>query len=179
MAFNWQSICIQLALKWQSSGIQLTVNLHSIGTQMTVKWHSIDSLLVFNWKSIGIQFSFNWQAIDSQWLFRWHWIGIPLAGESNSTGAAIEMNPIGSALDGSKFGKSPESGRNRGLSLVESSESWLPIGREDSPKIFKGGTLTILNLCQSMDFEANWQPIGMIGDGGISSQGRLLGCFPL
>ena len=29
--------------------------------------------------------------------------------------------------------------------MVESSESRLPIGREDFQKIFKGGTLTILN----------------------------------
>ena len=94
----------------------------------------------------------------------WKTIGIPLEVESNSIRAAIEKSSIGRALDGSKFGKSPESGRNRGLSLVESSESWLPIGREDSPKIFKGGPLTILNLCQSMDFEANWQSIGNIGE---------------
>ena len=37
--------------------------------------------------------------------------------------------------------------------MVESSESWLLIGREDSPKMFKGGTLTILNLCQWITFE--------------------------
>ena len=76
----------------------------------------------------------------------------------------MEKKPIGNALDGSTFGATPESCRNRGLSLVESSESWLPIGREDSRKIFKGGTLTILNLCQWMDIEANWQPIGKIGE---------------
>ena len=74
------------------------------------------------------------------------------------------MNPIAGALDGSKFGTRQESGQNRGLSLVESSESRLPIGREDFQKIFKGGTLTILNLCQWMDFEPYWQPIGMDGD---------------
>ena len=91
----------------------------------------------------------------------------------------MEKKPIGNALDGSTFGATPESCRNRGLSLVESSESWLPIGREDSRKIFKGGTLTILNLCQWMDIEVNWQPIGLIDDWGDSSQGRLLGCFPL
>ena len=158
LAFDWQSIRIQLT----RNGIQLTVNLHWIETQLTAQWHSIDSQLVFNSKSMGIQFSFNSQAIGSQWLFRWHLIGIPLADEWNSTEAAIEKNPIGGALDGSKFGTCHESGQNRGLSLVESSESRLLIGREHSRKIFKGGTLTILNLCQLMFIEANWQSIGMI-----------------
>ena len=78
----------------------------------------------------------------------------------------MEKNPIGNALDGSKFGRSPESCQNPGLSLVESSECWLPIGRVDSRNIFKGGTLTILNLCQWMDIEENWQQLGIIGEWG-------------
>ena len=36
---------------------------------------------------------------------------------------------------------------NRGLWLVGSPESRLLIGREPPPKIFKGGTLTVQNLC--------------------------------
>ena len=90
----------------------------------------------------------------------------------------MEKNPIGNALDGSKFGRSPESCRNRGLSLVESSECWLPIGREDSRKIFKGGTLTILNLCQWMDIEENWQQIGMIGEWGTHLKRSAPCVFP-
>ena len=50
--------------------------------------------------------------------------------------------------------------------MVESLKCWLLIGREVSQKIFKGGTLTILNLCQWMDIEENWQQIGMIGEWG-------------
>ena len=82
-------------------------------------------------------------------MFHWQVSEIP--------GAAIEMNPIAGALDGSKFGTRHESGQNRGLSLVESSESRLLIGREHSRKIFKGGTLMILILCQLMGIEANWE----------------------
>ena len=41
---------------------------------------------------------------------------------------------------------------NQGLWLVESLESRILIGREPLPKIFKGGTLTIENLCQLMNF---------------------------
>ena len=36
--------------------------------------------------------------------------------------------------------------------MVESLESRILIGREPLPKIFKGGTLTIENLCQLMNF---------------------------
>ena len=36
--------------------------------------------------------------------------------------------------------------------MVESLESRILIGREPFPKIFKGGTLTIENLCQLMNF---------------------------
>ena len=36
--------------------------------------------------------------------------------------------------------------------MVESLESRVLIGREPLPKIFKGGTLTIENLCQLMNF---------------------------
>ena len=74
------------------------------------------------------------------------------------------MNSIGSALDGPKFDQRHKSSRNRGLSLVESYESRLLIGREHSQKIFKGGTLTILNCCQLMVIEANWLSLGMIDD---------------
>ena len=39
--------------------------------------------------------------------------------------------------------------------MVESSECWLLIGREVPPEVPKGGTLTILNLGQSSDFDFN------------------------
>ena len=44
-----------------------------------------------------------------------------------------------------QFIEHQESCGNQSLSLVESSESWLLIGGEDSQNIFKGGTLTTLN----------------------------------
>ena len=49
--------------------------------------------------------------------------------------------------------KRQEFRRNQGLSLDESYESWLLIGAEDSQKIFKGGTLTILNRCQLWEWQ--------------------------
>ena len=49
---------------------------------------------------------------------------------------------------------------------------WPLIGREVPQKFFKGGTITILNLCQSNTIDLNWHWIG-------SSQVWLNGRFPL
>ena len=111
--------------------------------------------------------------------------------ELTFTIALISFNYFHCPLDYFKFGWCKKFSQNQGLWLVESSESWLLIGREDSLKIFKGGTLTILKcatgrfltfLSQWSKFEVapewlnwhrsgwsgslltNWQSIGIIGN---------------
>ena len=44
--------------------------------------------------------------------------------------------------------------------MVESSKCWLLIGRKVPQKFLKGGTLTILNMCQSSVIDLNWHWIG-------------------
>ena len=82
-------------------------------------------------------------------------------------GVAVHWQ-IDCPLDGFKFVWCKKISRNRGLWLVESSESWLLIGREDSLKIYKGGTLTIYKLCHWMVFDLffimklNWSGIRLV-----------------
>ena len=140
-------------------------------------WHPMDSQFVLHLRSIWIQLAINWHSNDSQVALNWKTIGIPLEVESNSIWAAIEKCSIGSGLDGSKFGKSPESGRNRGLSLVESRECWLLIGRELPQEIFQGKSLLFWTSANPAIFDLNWQSID-IGCWVNSSQASGPRSFP-
>ena len=99
---------------------------------------------------IGSQLAFHWQSIEIKFSFRvaLHWF-------SSCTQMSVNWLII-IGLVNSKFGQQKNSDFNRGFSLVESSEYWLLIGREAPQKIFKEGTLMILNLCQLSVFDLNW-----------------------
>ena len=102
---------------------------------MVVKWHSSGSQVVVKWMFSGYHVH-----LTITWLDIWSLTGLgefPLARDW---------------LNRSKVAASTVSHRqkivwNRGLWLVGSPESRLLIGREPPPKIFKGGTLTVQNLC--------------------------------
>ena len=101
---------------------QLTENQVSLEYQLTADWQTL-----------------NWQSIAIPWVFNCY------------TRLSVNRH-IGFGLADSRFGKHRKSGRNRGFWLVESSKSCPLIGPEDPRKMFKGGTLTILNMCHSSDF---------------------------
>ena len=141
--------------------IRLDVNWNSIGSQLAQYWMLIGIWLFVNRHSIGSQFAFHWLLIDIQ-LSLEHWIGTPMKLKCCQL-------PIVIGFVDSIFCQQRKSGWNRGFSLVESSECWLLIGREVPPKIFKGGTLMILGLCQLSFFEQNCYKIGS------SEYGRFCG----
>ena len=145
--------------------IRLDVNWNSIGSQLAQYWMLIGIWLFVNRHSIGSQFAFHWQLIDIQSSWE-HWIGTPME-------LKFCQLPIVIGLVDSIFCQQRKSGWNRGFSLVECSECWLLIGQEVPRKIFKGGTLMILGLCQLRFFEQNCYPIGS------SEFGRFYGMYSL
>ena len=112
--------------------------------QQWFKWHGIGGFAVL-WKYCQWTLS-QWQRIGLS--------GTPVAHWHEIDRACLETNLSDTALDCFRLDRAWESGWNRSLWLVESSECWLLIGPEDLLKMFKEGTLTILNLCHSNSFEA-------------------------
>ena len=166
-----------------SIGIRLVFNLHQFGFRFVSDWLFIWFKLVVDWHSIGCQFAFNlvliffklvvnWHLIGCQYAFDWEPISIPLAVHwnqifiSSCIALVLQLHPnVCQLADYHWIGKlqiwtTKKSDWNRGFSLVESSEYWLLIGREAPQKIFKEGTLMILNLFQLSVFDLNWNLIG-------------------
>ena len=182
MTWHWRicSPLTYLDIHWWiigSNGISVTLNWHS-GTLLTSVRNltfisGVGSSVVSLYRgkqprSQPLRWIWNWVA--SKWL-KWHRSGSSRKALANWQSIDIFVYPLGeiwfnwifsdtvtlqwhsgSALDGFKFGWCRIFCWNRGLWLVESSESWLLIGREDSPKMFKGGTLTIVKICHSCVF---------------------------
>ena len=128
LASDWMSICIWLDVNWYLIGCQLASDWMSIGIWLDVNWHLIGCQLAPYWMSISIRLPVNWHSNGSPLVFHWH---------SSDTRVSVNWHICVGLVD-SRFGQHQEYGRNRGFSLVESSEYWLLIGREVPEKISKG-----------------------------------------